>query len=255
MSKIHTVIFDWAGTTIDYGCFAPVKAFIESFKSFGIEPTIEETRQPMGMLKLEHIKTMLEMERIKKSFYALYEREPNAEDAQKIHSVFAQRLMGVLADYTDLKPYVCETIQSLNLRDINIGSTTGYTDEMMRVVTRETTAKGYIPDCWVSADSTGGKGRPYPYMIFKNLEKLGAKTVEGVIKVGDTVADIQEGKNAGVISVGVLEGSSVMGLTLEEYEALTEAQKTVELHRAERVFIEAGADYVIRDIRGVLDLI
>lgn len=35
--KIQAVIFDWAGTTIDYGCFAPVEAFITSFKMSGID--------------------------------------------------------------------------------------------------------------------------------------------------------------------------------------------------------------------------
>lgn len=58
--KIEAVIFDWAGTTVDYGCFAPVQAFIEVFKEFGMEVTMEETRKPMGMLKWDHIKTMLE---------------------------------------------------------------------------------------------------------------------------------------------------------------------------------------------------
>ena len=48
---IEVVIFDWAGTTVDYGCFAPVKAFMDSFAHYGIEVTIEETRKPMGMLR------------------------------------------------------------------------------------------------------------------------------------------------------------------------------------------------------------
>ena len=46
--KYDGIIFDWAGTTVDYGCFAPVKAFIEAFEQFGITPTLEEVRKPMG---------------------------------------------------------------------------------------------------------------------------------------------------------------------------------------------------------------
>ena len=42
--KIQGVIFDWAGTTIDYGCFSPVEAFISTFKSIGIDLTFEEAR-------------------------------------------------------------------------------------------------------------------------------------------------------------------------------------------------------------------
>ena len=67
MGKIEAVIFDWAGTTVDYGCFAPVQAFVEVFCHFGVEPTTEEVREPMGMLKRDHIKTMLQMERIHRS--------------------------------------------------------------------------------------------------------------------------------------------------------------------------------------------
>ena len=46
MSKIEAVIFDWAGTTVDYGCFAPVQVFTEVFKNAGVEPTMEEVREP-----------------------------------------------------------------------------------------------------------------------------------------------------------------------------------------------------------------
>ena len=33
-SKIKAVIFDWAGTTIDFGSIAPVAAFVDLFKKF-----------------------------------------------------------------------------------------------------------------------------------------------------------------------------------------------------------------------------
>ena len=64
MGKIEAVIFDWAGTTVDFGCFAPVQAFLEAFRAAGIEPTMEEVRKPMGMLKRDHVKAMLSMPRI-----------------------------------------------------------------------------------------------------------------------------------------------------------------------------------------------
>lgn len=30
---------DWAGTAVDYGCFAPVAAFVESFRAIGVPVT------------------------------------------------------------------------------------------------------------------------------------------------------------------------------------------------------------------------
>ncbi|MFR6095177.1 MAG: hypothetical protein ACLUIW_07345 [Dysosmobacter welbionis] len=65
---IQAVIFDWAGTTVDYGCFAPVQAFQEAFAHHGVPVTLEETRKPMGMLKRDHIRTMLRMERIARAW-------------------------------------------------------------------------------------------------------------------------------------------------------------------------------------------
>ncbi len=216
MSKIEAVIFDWAGTTVDYGCFAPVKVFTEVFKNAGVEPTMEEVREPMGMLKWAHIRTMLEMPRIKAAWKELYGREPQDADADKMYESYEPSLLKILDQYSDPKPYVLETVQALRDKGIRIGSTTGYTDVMMGIVVPRAKELGYEPDCWFSPDSTGGMGRPYPYMIFRNMEELKVSAVDRVIKAGDTISDIKEGKNAGVFTIGILEGSSLLGLSREE---------------------------------------
>lgn len=253
--KYDGIIFDWAGTTVDYGCFAPVKAFIEAFEHYGITPTLEEVRKPMGMLKIDHIRTMLSMDRIAKAWEEKYNRPWTEEDVKEVYLLSESKILEIVQNYGEPKPYVVETVKALRDTGLKIGSTTGYTDEMMALVVPKAKEQGYEPDCWFSPDATGQKGRPYPYMIFRNMEALGLMDVSRVIKVGDTVSDIKEGKNAGMISVGVIEGSSVMGLTKEEYESLNEKDKAEADKRVERVYLEAGADHVIRDIRGVLDLV
>ena len=47
----------------------------------------------------------------------------------------------------------------------------------MTVVTERAKEQGYEPDCWFSPDAVGGKGRPYPYMIFRNMEALGLSLI------------------------------------------------------------------------------
>ena len=253
--RIEAVIFDWAGTTVDYGCFAPVQAFAEVFKHFGIEPTMDEVRKPMGMLKRDHIKTMLEMDRIHGLWLEKYAREPEEKDIDNMYSLFEEKLMSILDRFAEPKPFVLDAVSKLRDMGMKIGSTTGYTDEMMAVVTREAKAAGYEPDCWFSPNSVGNAGRPYPFMIFKNMETLKISGVHSVVKVGDTVSDIKEGKNAGVISVGILEGSSEMGLTQEEYEALDELQREIRLEKAKNVFEAAGADYVMKNMKELPQLI
>ena len=131
---------------------------------------------------------------------------------------------------------------------LQIGSTTGYTDAMMEVVTSRAASQGYAPDAWFSPDAVGGLGRPYPYMIYENMRKFRIASVEEVIKVGDTASDIREGKQAGVISLGVLEGSSVLGMTQEEYEGLTLVERQVILDRGRQILLQAGADGVLLNL-------
>ena len=101
--KCEAVIFDWAGTTVDYGCFAPVQAFMEIFRAYGIEPTMEETRKPMGMLKWDHIKTMLQMERIRKEFRRIHGRDFTDADVDAMHDRFQEMLLGILDRFSDPK--------------------------------------------------------------------------------------------------------------------------------------------------------
>lgn len=90
-------------------------------------------------------------------------------------------------------------------------------------------------------------------MVFKNMEALKIDSVEKIMKVGDTVADIREGKNAGAFALGILEGSSALGLSEEEYRALPEDRREELLKNTEEKFRQAGADAVVRDIRGILE--
>lgn len=255
MGKYEAIIFDWAGTTVDYGCFAPVQAFVEIFKHKNIEPTMEEVRKPMGMLKRDHIKTMLEMDRIHQAWIEEYGRNPREEDIDELYGMFERKLMSILEHFAAPKPYVLECMENLRRQGIKIGSTTGYTDGMMKVVTREAAKAGYKPDVWVSPDSVEGMGRPFPYMIFRNLQLLKVSSVNKVIKVGDTVSDIKEGRHAGVYTVGVVEGSSEMGFTREEYEALSASQKHDQVERVKKIYLDAGADEVILNLSFLKDIL
>lgn len=252
---IEAVVFDWAGTTVDYGCFAPVQAFAEAFRHFGIEVTMEETRKPMGMLKRDHIRTMLKMERIEKEWQRVVGHAPGADDVEAVYAQFEPKLFSILDQFAEPKPCVVETVEELRKMGLKIGSTTGYTDTMMAVVVPAAAQQGYTPDCWFSPDSTGGKGRPYPYMMFENMKALGVSDVKSVVKIGDTVSDIKEGVNAGAWSVGVIEGSSEMGMSQKEYEALSQNERDDACRRTEEIFRKAGADFVIRNLSELPQLI
>ena len=248
MKKIEAVIFDWAGTTVDYGCFAPVQAFIEAFKEFGIEPTVAEVREPMGMLKWDHIHTMMQMPRITEEWKRVHGRMWDTKDVDAIYERSEKAIFKILHNFSKPKPFVLEAIEQLRAKGIKIGSTTGYTDEMMSYVVPAAKEQGYDPDAWFSPNSVNNMGRPYPYMVYKNMEALKVSSVDAVVKVGDTVADIKEGKSAGIISIGIVEGSSIMGLSEEEYEQLSDVEKEDNIRRVHKVYEGCGADYIIMNM-------
>lgn len=246
--KIEAVIFDWAGTTVDYGCFAPVQAFVAAFEEYGITPTLDEVREPMGMLKRDHIRTMMNMERIHEEWKRVHGRDFTEEDVEQVYLTSEKSLLKIVNQFADPKPHVLETVKILREKGIKIGSTTGYTDEMMEIVVPEAAQKGYSPDCWFSPNSVSNFGRPYPYMIFENLKKLEVTSVAAAVKVGDTVSDIKEGLAAGMLSLGIVEGSSVIGLTEAEYAALSPEEQADRCRKVEEKFLAAGASAVLRNL-------
>ena len=248
MNKVDGVIFDWAGTTVDFGCFAPVQVFLKIFHEAGVDVTLAEARAPMGMLKRDHIRAMLNMPRIKNSWEKLKGRPIQPEDVEELYTNFEPLLLSTLDQFTEPLPGVVETVNKLREKGLKIGSTTGYTDSMLRILSVGAASKGYAPDFRITPDSTHSLGRPYPYMIFRNIEALRLHAPWTVVKVGDTAADIEEGIRAGVWSVGVVVGSSQLGLNQAEFEKLSVTDKAASIQAAENAFLDAGADFTIKTI-------
>jgi phosphonoacetaldehyde hydrolase len=253
-NKIKMIIFDGAGTLFDDGCFAPINAFVKAFEKYGVFPTINEIREPMGIEKCAHITKMLESERLASLWLKKHGRCHTVEDIKDIYLEFESVLFKTLPQYTDPIFGVVETIKQLRERGIAIGATTGYSKAMMDVIMPFAKEKGYLPDFIVCPENVG-KGRPYPYMIWENLKQFGVINSREAVKIGDTVADISEGVNANCWSVGVVLGSSEMGLSCKEINTMS----MVELNSRKKIvrekFYEAGADYVVEDITELLDVI
>jgi len=255
MKNLEAIIFDWAGTTVDFGCFAPVQAFIEIFNKRGIEVTIDEARLPMGLPKWEHIKAMLSMPRINALWNTLYNRSFENEDIDLLFQDFEPLLLSSLKNYSTPIPGVVEVIDILKSNHLKIGSTTGYTRKMIEIVKKEAEILGYRPDYCVTTDETQGIGRPYPYMIFENMKALHIKQVNHVVKVGDTLVDIEEGLSAGVWTIGIIIGSSELGLTFEEFDTLSSNDKILAKEKVRSSFNRAGADFVIDSIYELPELL
>jgi phosphonoacetaldehyde hydrolase len=247
MKKVECIIMDWAGTAVDFGCLAPVGAFVKAFEGKGIRLTDAEVRLPMGKAKVEHIRALLEMERVRSQFAGIYGREWNVDDVAEINESFERNLFLTLERYATPIPGVVEAVGALREPGARIGSTTGYTRAMMDVVQTEAAKRGYRVDCCVTPDGLPA-GRPAPFMIFRNMTELNVQHPDCVVKVGDTLEDVREGLHAKVHVVGVIMGSSELGLSAGEVGKLPAGELSRRMSAVRDRMLQAGAHYVLDSI-------
>ncbi|MGB3391453.1 MAG: phosphonoacetaldehyde hydrolase, partial [Pseudaminobacter sp.] len=166
MNHLKAVVFDWAGTVIDFGSFAPMGVFVEAFRRFGIEASITEAREPMGLPKWDHVQAMLSQPRIAAAWAEKHGRAPTQEDIQAVYDVFVPLNEEVVVDYCDLVPGTLDMVTGLRERGLKVGSTTGYTRSIMERVLPLAASQGYVPDNLVCAGDLP-HGRPTPMNMYK----------------------------------------------------------------------------------------
>lgn len=244
MKKYEAAIFDWAGTMVDFGSFAPMGAFVEVFGEFGVEISVEQARSPMGMAKRDHIKTILEMPDVSQKFQSVYGHAFSEADIDRIYNVFVPLNEKVAGKYADLIPGAKNMIINLRNRGMTIGSTTGYTRSIMEHVLPVAAKQGYSPDNLVCSDEVPN-GRPAPDAMRKCFYELELHNPELVIKVDDTEPGIGEGVSAGCLTVGVSLSGNFAGKTPQEIAQMDEEEINDIRQLATEKLKAAGADYVI----------
>ena len=245
--KFDAVIFDWAGTTVDYGSRAPATSFVEVFRRKGIAVTEAEARGPMGLAKRDHIVAMTQVPRIAQLWQEQHGSAPDDVVIDEMYDDFLPLQKEVLLSHSDIIPGVIEAVEECRRRGMKIGSNTGYVRELMDVVIPLATQGGYTADSVVCSDEVAA-GRPAPWMNFRAAEELGVFPMSKVLAVDDTVAGIVAGVNSGCTTIGISKSGNGIGLSKEEVDALDPAELDRRLLEAEAKFKEAGADYVLHSV-------
>ena len=252
--KYKGIVFDWAGTMVDFGCFAPTDAFIEAFAHFQVTATIEEARAPMGMAKRDHISAMITSPRLAKKWAAVQGRGPTQTDIDDIYKVFIRLNEKAAAKHATLVPGAYEMLQILRKRGLKIGSTTGYTRSIMNHVLPVAAEQGYRPDNLVCSDDLK-KGRPGPLGMYQCCVDLCVHPVDALIKVDDTVPGIEEGVSAGCLTIGVVMSGNYVGLTPEKLARLSVAERDSKRQYATKKLEDAGANYVVDTVADLPQLL
>jgi phosphonoacetaldehyde hydrolase len=257
MNRIEAVIFDWAGTTVDHGSLAPVRAVTELFRQRGLVVTDADARKDMGIFKRDHIARILAMPHVASQWRHAHRTEPDDDDVDRMFADFVPLQMRILEEYSEVIAGVAAVTRRLRARHLRIGSTTGYARPMLDVVLERARAQGYEVDAALCPDDVGG-GRPRPWMCLQIAQAFRVSATAAVVKVGDTVSDVEEALNAGMWAVGVAATGNEIGLSAGALAALSDEDRQRRLVVARERLKAAGAHYVIdcaSDIDAVVDAI
>ena len=255
--QLKGIIFDWAGTVVDFGCLCPIAAFQSAFREKGVTVSPEHIQQFMGIHKRDHIVALLALPEVLGVWHGMHGGAPRVQDVDDLYHSAERRMLESVAASAQLVPGLEGALTEAHRRKLRIGSTTGYTAPLMEILAPAAAQHGYSPEFWIAADQVP-QGRPWPWMIYKNMEFLKICPPSTVVKVGDTIADVAEASNAGVWSVAVVESSSLVSLDEAALASLSEKERHRIIHRASRKLAEAGAHFVINNLSelpGALDQI
>ena len=241
------VIFDWAGTMVDFGCRAPVNALIEAFTRHGVTLTEEQVRRDMGKAKADHVRALLEDARVADAWRLANGRNPTAHDRDTLIAELGPLMRAQAAHAATLIDGARAAVSSLRAAGLKIASSTGYTRDMMEPVLKSAATQGYVPDHVVCSGETP-HGRPSPLMIFKACADLGVWPFSRVIKVDDAVAGVAEGKAAGCLTVGVAASGNGVGLSAAALASLPAEERDSRIAAARKELNGAGADIVVDSV-------
>jgi phosphonoacetaldehyde hydrolase len=248
--RFDLIIFDWAGTMVDFGSEAPVRALIEGFGAEGVVIDAATARRDMGKAKIDHVRSLLGEPAVAAAWRARHGHASTEADVEVLIARLGPLMREHASRAATLIAGARQTFDRLRAAGLRVASSTGYTREMMQPLLAQAAEQGYLPEHLVCSGETPA-GRPSPLMIYKACAELGVWPLSRVIKVDDAVVGIAEGTAAGAFTVGVASGNT-LGLSLDELQALSASERASRLAATRQALLDAGADVAIDSVADLI---
>ncbi|MCE5336183.1 MAG: phosphonoacetaldehyde hydrolase [Desulfobacteraceae bacterium] len=244
---VRGVILGWSGVAVDFGGFASIQPFIEAFGESWVQITADEVRSGIGLSCADHLLCLLQSESVSAKWRDVYGAEPSAYDLDRLYRKVEMLMPLQISDHADLIPGLTEAVAQFRERGLRIGSTTSLSYESSAILLEAAREKGYSPDTVVCSSDVPG-GRPLPWMCYQNAVNLEVYPLESLVRIGHTVRDVEEGLNAGMWTIGVLNTSGLLGMSPKDFEGADPACLREQTSRIEKKFLDAGAHFVVDGI-------
>lgn len=193
------VVFDVAGTTVaDDGAVA--RALAETVAARGPAPSDAALTRVMGLAKPEALAALLA---------DALGRDATRAEVSAANEDLERRLVRryMLDPAVRAMPGAQAVFKELRASGVKVALDTGFSRRILdTVLLRLGWLEGVI-DTSIASDEVA-HGRPHPDMIHRAMRVLGVADARRVCKVGDTRADVGEGRAAGCgVVVGVASGT------------------------------------------------
>jgi phosphonatase-like hydrolase len=189
--RLKLVVFDMAGTTVDDrmdGVPLVLRSYDDAFRSRGVEVPMAVLNEQRGRDKWTVI------------------RELGGEDAEEIYSHFNAALLANADRVREVRG-ASEAFRFLRGHGIRVALNTGFPREVAEgIIDHLGWEREGLIDAWTCSEDVG-RSRPDPAMIHALMGDLGVGDPSTVMKVDDTATGIEEGLNAGAVTLGVLTGT------------------------------------------------
>ena len=247
---LRLAVLDLAGTIVDYGSRAPSLAYVELFKSHGVEITLDQARAPMGLDKDGHLRAILAMPEVAVKWWQVHGREATEEDVAQLAEEGRPLVIDMACRRAKLIPGALHTCRWLRERGVRIAATTGYFRELHDALMPILRRQGFQAAVSLCADDVAA-ARPAPWMLIRCMVETGVYPPASVVKIGDTTPDVDEGLNAGAWTVAVVRSGAALGMSEEEIQELPPAELAARLDEARAAMLTAGAHIVVESIADV----
>lgn len=202
MSKIKMVVFDMAGTTVNENNLV-YKTLQKAINEAGHNFTLDEVlAQGAGKEKKQAIRAILDV----------YAGVQDEQLVDKIYGSFITQLTDAYAT-EEILPQNNATNLFTALKEKNILSVlnTGYDRVTAQSIIDKLGWKEGIDFDGLVTASDVSRNRPNPDMIVFAMERFNVAEGVAVVKVGDSIIDIEEGQNASCgLSIGITTGAHTL---------------------------------------------
>lgn len=256
---IKGVIFDLSGTIIDKYSLSSLINLRKAFFSKRIDLYPNMLIKDIDKKKLNHIYAISNTYDFKYQFLHQHGRRHYDNDLLEIYDEFCYLQQLSLQQISfktnvDIIPSAENTLKMLKDRNIKIGIATDFNEQHMSLGIDILKRNDVEIDSAVSTSCLAKVTRPNIDMVKINMKQMGIDDPKHIVKVDSTCLGIQEGLNAGCLTVAVPRWSVSMGV--HSYKCLEELEDPDNFNKlrgklimSREILYNSNPHYMINDLK------